>query len=542
MFSLIWVLIGVFSPYTRSFISPSYSYFLVAHVWKPMYLDYFGLKRLPFSIAPDPELLYLSPSHHEALAHLNYALTAHGGLICLTGEVGMGKTTLCRAFIDQVPDHVDIAYIFNPMLSAPELLQSICSELEIPCEHEIGERSLTNKQLIDRLYQALIERYALGRKVICIIDEAQSMPAPLLEQVRLLTNLETNRDKLLTLILVGQPELQDILAQHSTRQLDQRITARFHLPAMNKKQLKPYLQHRLTQASVGIDSESGLNNKINAELFSRGAIAAIWSGSNGIPRLINSIADRALLGTYATNETQVSKAIAQQAVKEVVRPGQRPAMNVSMGLGAITLVGLVGLISLVMLLPINIKPIEFTWQGGFWAENPYQQLAAANGLDVDSLDFSSCELIEENSEFACLPLDWSLTDLQGLQQRMAIFDGEYWRIVSGKQIKSIPQASIILWKPVEGFEKPVRPGESNKLIAWVRELLADNSVSSEWQVIAPEGALEHNFHAFYDPILAEKVANFQRLSGLNADRIIGLKTLLALQAQPPKLLSDDEEG
>ena len=507
-----------------------------------MYLDYFGLKRLPFSIAPDPELLYLSPSHHEALAHLNYALTAHGGLICLTGEVGMGKTTLCRAFIDQVPDHVDIAYIFNPMLSAPELLQSICSELEIPCEHEIGERSLTNKQLIDRLYQALIERYALGRKVICIIDEAQSMPAPLLEQVRLLTNLETNRDKLLTLILVGQPELQDILAQHSTRQLDQRITARFHLPAMNKKQLKPYLQHRLTQASVGIDSESGLNNKINAELFSRGAIAAIWSGSNGIPRLINSIADRALLGTYATNETQVSKAIAQQAVKEVVRPEKRPAMNVSMGLGAITLVGLVGLISLVMLLPINIKPIEFTWQGGFWAENPYQQLAAANGLDVDSLDFSSCELIEENSEFACLPLDWSLTDLQGLQQRMAIFDGEYWRIVSGKQIKSIPQASIILWKPVEGFEKPVRPGESNKLIAWVRELLADNSVSSEWQVIAPEGALEHNFHAFYDPILAEKVASFQRLSGLNADRIIGLKTLLALQAQPPKLLSDDEEG
>ncbi|MFQ3170015.1 MAG: general secretion pathway protein A [Oleispira sp.] len=504
-----------------------------------MYLDYFGLSRLPFSIAPDPELLYLSPSHNEALAHLNYALTAHGGLICLTGEVGMGKTTLCRAFIEKVPRHVDIAYIFNPMLSAPELLQAICTELEIPCESQSGEGPLTNKQLIDRLYQSLIERYAQGRKVICIIDEAQSMPAPLLEQIRLLTNLETNRDKLLTLILVGQPELQDILAQYSTRQLDQRITARFHLPAMSKKQLKPYLQHRLIQAAVGSDASS--ETRVDTELFSRGAIAAIWSGANGIPRLINSIADRALLGTYATNKTQVSKAIAQQAVKEVVRPTKKRSFNVSILLGFVGIASLVSVVSLMSSLS-NIQQEKITWLSSFGAQNPYQQLAAVNGLDVDASDFSSCKSIEENSEFACLTLDWSLAELQGLKQHLAVFDGESWRIAMANEVTTLPQRSLILWLPVESFDTPVKPGESHAVITWVRGILADESVPIEWQVIAPNGAPEHDFNSFYDPILAQKVAAFQQLSGLKADRIIGMRTLLALQAKSQSVFATDEEG
>jgi general secretion pathway protein A len=506
-----------------------------------MYLDYFGLSRLPFSIAPDPELLYLSPSHNEALAHLNYALTAHGGLICLTGEVGMGKTTLCRAFIEKVPRHVDIAYIFNPMLSAPELLQAICTELEIPCESQSGEGSLTNKQLIDGLYQSLIERYAQGRKVICIIDEAQSMPAPLLEQIRLLTNLETNRDKLLTLILVGQPELQDILAQHSTRQLDQRITARFHLPAMSKKQLKPYLQHRLTQAAVGSDGDTGSETRVDTELFSRGAIAAIWSGANGIPRLINSIADRALLGTYATNKTQVSKVIAQQAVKEVVRPSKRRSFNVSILLGFVGIASLVIVVSLMSSLS-NLQQEKTTWLSSLWTQNPYQLLAAVNGLDVDASDFSSCKSIEENSEFACLTLDWSLAELKGLKQHLAVFDGESWRITMADEVTTLPQRSIILWLPVESFDTPVKPGESHAVITWVRGILADGSVPIEWQVISPNGAPEHDFNSFYDPILAQKVAFFQQLSGLKADRIIGMRTLLALQAKSQSFFATDEEG
>ncbi|CCK76253.1 Peptidoglycan-binding domain 1 protein [Oleispira antarctica RB-8] len=498
-----------------------------------MYLDYFGLSRLPFSIAPDPELLYLSPSHHEALAHLNYALTAHGGLICLTGEVGMGKTTLCRAFIDQVPAHVDIAYIFNPMLSAPELLQAICSELEIPCDHQPGEGPLTNKQLIDRLYQSLIERYARGRKVICIIDEAQSMPAPLLEQIRLLTNLETNRDKLLTLILVGQPELQDILSQHSTRQLDQRITARFHLPSMNQKQLKPYLQHRLKQAG----SEK--------ELFSKRAISAIWTGARGIPRLINSIADRALLGAYATNQSKVSKVIALQAIKEVV--GQ-PKRKTVIGLTAKGLkgLGLFGLTAVVVMLLVFGQQ-KTAWVNGLnldelWGMNPYQKLAEVNGLDVEASDLSSCNDIKENSEFACLPLDWPLAELKKLQQYIAIFEDGNWRVVTADQLTFKPLRSFILWQPVENFGKSVKPGESHSLITWIRNVLTDESASLEWQIIAPEGAPEHDFQSYYDPILAQKVSSFQQSAGLKADRIIGLKTLLALQAKSQGILMSDGEG
>ncbi|MGK0249617.1 MAG: general secretion pathway protein A [Oleispira sp.] len=501
-----------------------------------MYLDYFGLSRLPFSIAPDPELLYLSPSHHEALAHLNYSLTAHGGLICLTGEVGMGKTTLCRAFIDQVPDHVDIAYIFNPMLSAPELLQSICAELEIPCESRPNERALTHKQLIDRLYQALMERYARGRKVICIIDEAQSMPAPLLEQIRLLTNLETNRDKLLTLILVGQPELQDILAQHSTRQLDQRITARYHLPAMNEKQLKPYLQHRLKQASTCNDFDKGSSTA----LFSQGAISAIWSGAKGIPRLINSIADRALLGAYATNQATVSKAIALQAIEEVIgQPKRRPAIAfINKSLKSVLLIALLSLIAFMLL---SLGQQKSVWNIPWWGANHFQQLAEVNGLDIEALDLTSCEKIEKNSDLACLTLDWSLAELQSLQQHLAIFNGEVWKVVIADQVRSLPHESLILWQPVKDFDKSVKPGESHSLITWVRRMLADDLSSSDWQIIAPNGVSEFDFTSYYDPILAKNVASFQQAEGLKADRIIGLKTLLALQAKRNRVLSTDEE-
>jgi general secretion pathway protein A len=486
-----------------------------------MYLDYFGLSRLPFSIAPDPELLYLSPSHHEALAHLNYALTGHGGLICLTGEVGMGKTTLCRAFIDQVPDYVDIAYIFNPMLSAPELLQSICTELEISDEGGLSSDSLTNKQLIDRLYQALLERYASGRKVICIIDEAQSMPAPLLEQIRLLTNLETNREKLLTLILVGQPELQEILAQYSNRQLDQRITARFHLPAMNKKQLKPYLQHRLVKADG------------DENVFTDGAISTIWSGSNGIPRVINSIADRALLGAYATSSPRVTKSIAKQATQEVVGQPKRKAAKSLTDIGSYSFV-LISLIAIVFFLLLNQSQDSPLWNMKFWGENSYQRLAELNGLDIEVTDFSNCKAIEKNSEFACLALDWSLADLKKLQQSMAVYDGEQWQVVVSSQLSIRPLRSMILWKPVKNYKNPVKPGESHELIAWVRAVLADEVSLGDWQVIAPSGASNHNFHSYYDPILAQKVQSFQRKSGLKADRIIGLKTLLALQVRDLK--------
>jgi general secretion pathway protein A len=480
-----------------------------------MYLNYFGLTRLPFSIAPDPDLLYLSPAHHEALAHLNYALTSHGGLICLTGEVGMGKTTLCRAFIDQAPDYVDIAYIFNPMLSAPELLQSICNELEIPCEADRHGRELSNKQLIDLLYASLIERHSNGRKVICIIDEAQSMPAPLLEQIRLLTNLETSRDKLLTLILVGQPELQETLSQHNIRQLDQRITARFHLPAMTKQQLGPYLQHRLNQAGC------------KHSLFDASAISAIWQGSQGIPRLINSIADRALLGAYATGQKTVNKAIAKQAISEVVAPKKRKKKSSSAFIPKFLLS--MAFIAVTFLAIFAIK--DSSLMSVFKDENHYQKLAVAYKLDANK-EFGSCLNIEQASNLQCLVLDWSLTDLKRLRRDIAAYDGAEWQIRQPQELLMKPKQALILWQPVEGFTKAIKPGESNSLISWVRLQLkneGEQAGEDAWQIISPTGSYSSGFDQYYDPMLANKIASFQQRVGLKSDRIIGLKTLLAIQ-------------
>jgi general secretion pathway protein A len=500
-----------------------------------MYLDYFGLKRLPFSIAPDPDLLYLSPDHQEALAHLNYALTAHGGLICLTGEVGMGKTTLCRAFIEQAPSSVDIAYIFNPMLSATELLQSICQELEISCVDEDDSLIHSNKRLMDLLYQDLIQRYSQGKKVICIIDEAQSMPAPLLEQIRLLTNLETNKAKLLTLILVGQPELQEVLSQHNIRQLDQRITARFHLNTMQLKQLKPYLEHRLLQAGC------------SQSLFDDAAVKLIWQGAKGIPRLINSISDRALLGAYANSVQQVTKAIAQQAIYEVigqatpvvkntsrnhqVRPAEEAGRSLSFFSKALLTMALV-FTFFIPLAWVFKQDVMQLWQG-----NHYQQLAALNGLDINQSSLKDCQQIATNSELRCLSLQWKLQDLKRLQRPLAIYDGLSWQVIAAENLTIAPLMSLILWQPIPGFSidnsQPVKPGESHELIVWVRESLQSELASAEgnqWQVISPSGQQGPNFQSFYDPILADKVASFQKRAGLKADRIIGLKTLLALQA------------
>lgn len=505
-----------------------------------MYLDYFGLTRFPFSIAPDPDLLYLSPAHQEALAHLNYALTGHGGLICLTGEVGMGKTTLCRAFIEQVPSTVNIAYIFNPMLSATELLQSICQELEVSCVDNNGQLLQSNKQLIDRLYQALIVRYGRGEKVICIIDEAQSMPAPLLEQIRLLTNLETNKDKLLTLILVGQPELQKTLTQHNIRQLDQRITARCHLKSMAYKQLKPYLAHRLRQAGT------------EQELFDESALQTIWKAANGTPRLINSIADRALLGAYATSKHQVNKTIAQQAAFEVM--GEAKGMHkqddrVSLPVQFSEKEGLVSgffskLIFALLLLLLLASPFAWLLKSEiiqYWQGSHYQQLAKLNGLDIESNAFNDCQQIANNSSYRCLSLQWSLTDLRRLGRPLATYDGIRWQLVTAKELTVSPMSSLILWQPIPGFSldnsEPVKPGQSHQMIAWVRERLQDEDLSAEnnqWQVIAPSGQQGPSFQSFYDPILAEKVANFQARVGLKSDRIIGLKTLLALQESSNK--------
>ncbi|MBK7983842.1 MAG: AAA family ATPase [Candidatus Competibacteraceae bacterium] len=268
-----------------------------------MYAEYFGLREPPFAITPDPGYVYLSPHHREALAHLLYGTDENGGFVQLTGEVGTGKTTLVRSLLEQGLEQVDIALCLNPRLTVEELLATVCDELNVsyPREHP------TLKGLVDALNEHLLRVHATGRRTVLIIDEAQNLSREVLEQVRLLTNLETTKHKLLRIILVGQPELRALLARPDLRQLAQRITARYHLPSLDAEDTAAYIRHRLRVAG-GRD-----------DLFSRRALRAVYRRSGGVPRLINIICDRALLGAYGQNARRVSAGVVQQAAREALQ-------------------------------------------------------------------------------------------------------------------------------------------------------------------------------------------------------------------------------
>lgn len=265
-----------------------------------MYTEHFGLSEKPFSISPDPRYLYLSQRHADALAHLLYGISESGGFIQLTGEVGTGKTTLIRSVLGQLPDETDIALILNPQLSSKQFLQAICQELEVPCVQRDTARSL-----IERLNGELLERHAANRRVVLIVDEAQTMSPELIEQVRLLTNLETAKQKLLQIILIGQPELRELLAQPQMRQVAQRITGRYHLEPLTSTDTSIYVNHRMKVAGSRPD------------VFSRRAVRNLFRLSRGIPRLINVIADRALLAGYTRDQTNIDGRLVQRAAAEV---------------------------------------------------------------------------------------------------------------------------------------------------------------------------------------------------------------------------------
>ncbi|MBF0247308.1 MAG: AAA family ATPase [Alphaproteobacteria bacterium] len=267
-----------------------------------LYQDYFGIAENPFSIIPDPHYLFMSPRHREALAHVLFGVGESGGFVLLTGEVGTGKTTICRTLIEQLPDNVDLALILNPKLTEIELLATICDEMRVVYPRGAN----TVKNFIDFINRHLLRAHAQGRNPVLMIDEAQALSPGVLELIRLLTNLETKDKKLLQIILVGQPELLHILAKPEMRQTAQRITARYHLSPLGLVETRAYVLHRLKVAGL------------QETLFSNGAIKAVHVASRGIPRLINSICDRCLLAAYAKNLRAIDARLAKSAAREVL--------------------------------------------------------------------------------------------------------------------------------------------------------------------------------------------------------------------------------
>jgi general secretion pathway protein A len=302
-----------------------------------LYLQHFGLRKEPFSIVPDPGFLYPSHQHRQAVAHLKYGLDREGGFILLSGEVGTGKTTLTRTMLQRLPAHVRVAYVLNSKLNETDLLASICDELSIKLA-KIKNLSF-GKICIDALNQDLLENHAAGKKTLIVIEEAQNLSDEVLETLRLLSNLETNTHKLLHILLVGQPELVDILAKPSLRQLNQRVVSRFHLLPLDKKELANYINHRLHHAGA------------KGPIFAPDCITTIYKLTSGVPRLINLLCHQALLAAYSLGLDQVPAKLVRDAAEEILGVEKK---SISMGKSAALLV-VATCISLVILLT-NLYP------------------------------------------------------------------------------------------------------------------------------------------------------------------------------------------
>ncbi len=317
-----------------------------------MYQDYFHLTRMPFSIAPDPYFMFMSERHREALSHLLYGVQGEGGILLLTGEVGTGKTTLCRCLLEQIEAQCNVAIILNPKMSVEELLASICDEFHI----HVPVQAPSVKVLVDAINAHLLDANAKGRRAVLIIDEAQNLRVDVLEQIRLLTNLETNTRKLLQIILIGQPELQDMLRRPELRQVAQRIVARYHLGPLTRLEVAAYVVHRLRISGT------------QTPVFPYSLIGSLYRLTGGVPRLINLVCDRALLGTYVQRQLQVTPKTLEKAAREVIDVSIRQlrwrslfawsslVLALYMGWGAVMAAG-----------AIPLPPWMFSWQTPEWS-------------------------------------------------------------------------------------------------------------------------------------------------------------------------------
>ena len=531
-----------------------------------MYNEYFGLKDTPFSIAPDPRFLYMSDQHREALAHLLYGLNSEGGFVLLTGEVGTGKTTVCRCLLDQIPANSSIAFIFNPKLTVEELLATICDEFRI--KYPDGTASI--KVFVDLINDYLLKSHAEGRKAVLIIDEAQNLSSDVLEQLRLLTNLETNQCKLLQIILLGQPELKEKLEQPDLRQLSQRIIARFHLDSLPKKDVGAYVAHRLSVAGL------------QKQLFPDTTISKLYKLSGGIPRIINVLCDRALLGTFTQGKTRVSRSTLSEAASEVFgkssnRSGYRRAaawalfLTVSIVAGAVLSATFYnnGSIKVVGLAPAKV--IEYAPVSEVINEAAVRP--APKPLPLDKLRWPEAQPIEESLNLAytslfdqwgisyepdnnihvcqqaeinnlrCLENLGSLNILRHLNRPAVIKlvdeNGiEYYAVLTSLNDRTafiqigtvtlevdIPDIEsqwsgnyLILWKTPPGYEGDVIPSRQNTLVPWLERQLA----------LVQKRKIENPDNTVFNAELIGHVKKFQLSNGLVPDGIVGKNTLILL--------------
>lgn len=508
-----------------------------------MYASYFGLSDNPFAITPDPRFLFLSARHTEALAHLLYGVTESGGFIQLTGEVGTGKTTLVRTLLEKLPDNVDAALVINPRVTVLEFLRSICRELDLD-----WKPADTPQDLIDALNAHLLAVHAKGRRVVLIIDEAQGLSEEVLEQVRLLTNLETREQKLLQIILVGQPELREMLARMELRQLAQRITGRYHLTPLSAAESRAYVNHRLTVSGA------------MAPIFTGSALRAMQRVTRGIPRLINIISDRALLGAYTREMRQVDASLVRHAAREVLgeAPGKRP-LPAWVWPTAVVLV-----LSCAALLYFAVRPAPVPAAvPAPTASAPAPDLAKwladpAHPSDTDSAfaglfslwgshytaagSGSGCREAEtaglrclyrrgnwNNLRSFGLPAVVTLTDAGGQVHQLVVagLDGDSVTLKAGAAEMRFPLTQVeplwygeylILWRPDPHAPMPLAPGMVGTGVAWLRSQLA---------------ALQHvqdSGIATYDDSLTAMVKNFQAAEHMKVDGIAGEETLVRLSA------------
>ncbi|MCM2680377.1 ExeA family protein [Echinimonas agarilytica] len=501
-----------------------------------MYTEFFGLSEVPFSIAPDPAYLFLSERHREALAHLTFGFNDTGGFVLLTGEVGTGKTTVCRCLLEQLPENTKTAFILNPALDARELMAAICDELGLPYDAHKD----TIKTFFDSIRDHLLEQHEAGENVVLIIDEAQHLRPEVLEQLRLLTNLETNKKKLLKVILIGQPELQELLRQRELRQLAQRITARYHLLPLSREDVVHYVQHRLKVADC------------QRPIFTRSALTQLHRLSGGVPRLINLLCDRAMLAAYSSQQWQVDGKLLKAAAREVQGLEENTSERSNIlwhavaGIAALVAVGMVAWsfwpqakVAPVIVEEHTIPEWHEVAASSRSLPEGFREIAAVWGVqqprsDCQSLRGYGLKCLWSQATLAQLiafdhPLLLKLKDDKNLQFYAVLVAQDGVNVLlhsGGQQLKTSMQwleshyqgSAVVLWQPPEGYVGAIGNNALPSQVQWL-----------ETQLSFLQGQTPRPLRKF-DGQLSERVRWFQLANNLEPDGIAGEKTIIQLNA------------